>query len=190
MKHDATSASDEAGRPAFSIKLTNDYLSNFGVAHKFKVVYIPTVDSTLNCAFDTEREGRETESGMVFVADQETAAAGFSGKWLSTQLDLGFTLIWQDPDDFAAYHMVSTIVGLAVISALKKITRDRIAPLYFKWPNDVFTADGAKICGALATSPCDRRSISGKEGMVSSLYQKTDHLIPTIGKKLKVRYLT
>ncbi|MDR2186925.1 MAG: biotin--[acetyl-CoA-carboxylase] ligase [Azonexus sp.] len=90
-------------------------------------------------------------SGMVVVADRQTAGRGRRGRsWLSApENSLTFSLLWRFAGSPARLGGLSLAVGVALVRALESLGGQGIG---LKWPNDVLlaAADGdAKLAGIL-----------------------------------------
>jgi BirA family transcriptional regulator, biotin operon repressor / biotin---[acetyl-CoA-carboxylase] ligase len=86
--------------------------------------------------------------GLWLRADQQDAGRGRMGRsWDSANGNLfASTIVRIGPDDPAASSL-AFVVALAAYDAAQQIAPE--VPIMIKWPNDILTTDGAKICGIL-----------------------------------------
>lgn len=103
------------------------------------------VDSTNNLALDVLQSCHQ--SGVVCIAEEQTAGRGRRGRQWLAPLGAGFygSIGWIFDDGVAALQGLSLAVGLAVAQALDG---EIGAPVGLKWPNDLMLG-GAKLGGIL-----------------------------------------
>lgn len=107
-----------------------------------RVVYFPTLDSTMEAARREARWG--APAGTVVIADHQTAARGrLKRTWLSPAGELAFSVILRPNHDYLPNMIM--LASLAVVRSIENLTPLR--PL-IKWPNDVLIG-GRKVCGIL-----------------------------------------
>jgi BirA family biotin operon repressor/biotin-[acetyl-CoA-carboxylase] ligase len=94
-----------------------------------------------------ERARPATPSGLLLVADRQTAGRGRRGRsWSSSaESSLTFSLLWRFAGKVAQLAGLSLAVGVAVARALEASGVSRIG---LKWPNDILF-DGGKLGGIL-----------------------------------------
>jgi BirA family transcriptional regulator, biotin operon repressor / biotin---[acetyl-CoA-carboxylase] ligase len=119
-------------------------------------------ESTLLCARQLLKGASPAAlHGALIVADYQTGGRGRNGHtWTSAKgLSLLFTLILDATHDaFASPMSVTFTAAVAVVEALR---RQGIPHCNIKWPNDVLSPDGRKLCGILTESPSPHVLISG-----------------------------
>ncbi|MFT5674688.1 MAG: BirA family biotin operon repressor/biotin-[acetyl-CoA-carboxylase] ligase [Paraglaciecola sp.] len=86
-------------------------------------------------------------NGHACLAEAQTAGRGRHGRqWVSPfGASLYLSMYWSFPGGYQSVGGLSLAVGVAVVSALKKIG---IADVQLKWPNDIY-AQGKKLAGIL-----------------------------------------
>lgn len=109
-----------------------------------RVVHFDRVASTMDEAHLLAQEN--SSSGILVVADEQTAGRGRSGNSWESRASSGVwcTLI-ERPTDSAAVDVLSIRLGLAIARAMEPLSEGEIQ---LKWPNDVFL-DGRKLAGIL-----------------------------------------
>ena len=107
-----------------------------------KVLYYPTLDSTMNAA---QREARwGAEAGTLIIADEQTAGRGrLHRSWLSPKGGLAFSVILRPNIDYLPYMIM--LSALAVSGSIQQVTG--LKP-QIKWPNDVLIKE-KKVGGIL-----------------------------------------
>jgi len=123
----------------FSISDTQKILNSKFIGKK--ILHFDKVTST----FDKAKEV-ELSDGLVIVAKEQTEGKGRLGRvWKSEMGGLYFSLIIS-ANHFLPDLQFSTIVcALGVQKAIEKTCNCMI-----KWPNDIVSKDGKKLCGILA----------------------------------------
>jgi BirA family biotin operon repressor/biotin-[acetyl-CoA-carboxylase] ligase len=117
-----------------------------GVARgRFTVEALAACGSTSSLLLERARQG--APSGLVLIADEQTAGRGRRGRsWLSSpSAGLTFSLLWRFSGGVTRLAGLSLAVGLAVAHALKRIGATGVG---LKWPNDILL-DGGKLGGIL-----------------------------------------
>lgn len=106
----------------------------------------PQLDST-NRYLMQQGKVENQRGAHVVLAEMQTAGRGRRGKhWVSPfAQNIYLSLMWRFDDTALNLSGVSLAVGVAVISALKKLG---ISNLQLKWPNDIFCR-GKKLAGIL-----------------------------------------
>ncbi|MBK7956608.1 MAG: biotin--[acetyl-CoA-carboxylase] ligase [Candidatus Accumulibacter sp.] len=94
-----------------------------------------------------ERARQAAPSGLLLVADRQTAGRGRRGRrWLSSpEGALTFSLLWRFAGNVAQLAGLSLAVGVAVARALEA---SGVSKIGLKWPNDILF-DGGKLGGIL-----------------------------------------
>ncbi|MFT4937779.1 MAG: BirA family biotin operon repressor/biotin-[acetyl-CoA-carboxylase] ligase [Paraglaciecola sp.] len=87
------------------------------------------------------------DNGHACLAEAQTAGRGRHGRqWVSPfGANLYLSMYWSFAGGYQSVGGLSLAVGVAVVSALKKIG---IADVQLKWPNDIY-AQGKKLAGVL-----------------------------------------
>jgi BirA family biotin operon repressor/biotin-[acetyl-CoA-carboxylase] ligase len=104
-----------------------------------------SIDSTNKHARETAE--RESCSGTVILAEQQTAGRGRRGKtWVSPfAANIYLSIVWDFEQGAQALEGLSLAVGVAVKRALNS---HGIEGVQLKWPNDIYV-DGKKLGGIL-----------------------------------------
>lgn len=108
--------------------------------------YFSTIDSTNNYVKRTAEEGG-AEDGLLIIADEQTAGKGRGGRhWVTPPGSaIAFTLVLRPQMEPARISMVTLVMGLAVVKAVRDLF-DLDAGI--KWPNDAVVG-GRKLSGIL-----------------------------------------
>ncbi|MES2770932.1 MAG: biotin--[acetyl-CoA-carboxylase] ligase [Pseudomonadota bacterium] len=96
------------------------------------------------------RAAQGAPSGLVVVADRQTAGRGRRGRsWVShlheAEASLSFSLLWRCAGGVERISGLSLAIGVAVARALDALGAQKIG---LKWPNDILF-DGRKLGGIL-----------------------------------------
>ena len=112
---------------------------------RFTVEALPECDSTSSRLLERARQA--APSGLLLVADRQTAGRGRRGRsWLSTaEGSLTFSLLWRFECSVAQLAGLSLAVGVGVARALEV---SGVRGVGLKWPNDILL-DGGKLGGIL-----------------------------------------
>ncbi len=110
-----------------------------------KVIYLKTIDSTNDCAFDLARKG--VDEGAVILADEQTKGKGrLQRVWQSPPgLNIYTSVILRPSLQPAVAPQITLTAGVAVADLLSQYGLRRVS---LKWPNDV-QIGGRKVCGIL-----------------------------------------
>jgi BirA family biotin operon repressor/biotin-[acetyl-CoA-carboxylase] ligase len=117
-----------------------------------KVIYYPTLDSTMEAARREAQWG--ASAGTIVVAEEQTAGRGrLQRNWISPKGQLAFSIILRPNMDYLPQMIM--ISSLAVAYSIQKLTglRPRI-----KWPNDVLIGE-KKVCGILIENDIRKNSL-------------------------------
>lgn len=124
-----------------------------GLLNGLELLYQTTSTNDVAMALASRSAG----SGMVVLAEQQTAGRGRRGRpWVSPfGCNLYLSVVWEFFQGAAALEGLSLAAGVAVVRALKAtgVTEARL-----KWPNDILV-DDKKISGILLEmtgDPCGR----------------------------------
>jgi len=120
----------------------------------FRVFHMPFLNSTMNEAYDREARGECVSAGDVYLAERQSGT-GSRGPWYTGPGDVALTCVLDDVPTLADRYLAAAAAGLAVIDGVKAACRTPLPALFFKWPNDVFTADNCKLAGTMSTSRSD-----------------------------------
>jgi BirA family biotin operon repressor/biotin-[acetyl-CoA-carboxylase] ligase len=117
-------------------------LPSLGELHLFN-----SISSTNTYLLHCAKSGMPT--GSVCFAEEQTEGRGRQGRvWFSPRgANIYCSLLWYFPE--SNFSALSLAIGIAVISAIKKLGMD--AKLQLKWPNDVL-CEGRKLAGILLES--------------------------------------
>jgi len=146
-------------------------------AGRFDVDALDEIDSTNS---EVMRRGDAgAPSGLVIVADRQTAGRGRRGRsWVSAPEDsLTFSLLWRFPGAATQLSGLSLAVGVAIASALDVLGAEGLG---LKWPNDVLLrtpAGDAKLGGILVELSSDRRGTLAVIGIGINLRAPTGELL-------------
>lgn len=119
------------------------------------ITFLDTVDSTNTAA--AREAAAEAPEGTVIVADTQTAGRGRQHReWLSPAgCNLYFSIILRPRVSPRRIPQISLVAAAAVHRALSPL----VAGLRIKWPNDILTANGLKICGILCEGELETDSV-------------------------------
>ena len=118
-----------------------------------KVIYYPTLDSTMEAARREAQWG--ASAGTIVVADEQTQGRGrLQRVWISPKGQLAFSLVLRPNMDYLPQMIM--ISSLAVTYAIQKITGLRPQ---IKWPNDVLIGE-KKVCGILIENDIRKNSLN------------------------------
>jgi BirA family biotin operon repressor/biotin-[acetyl-CoA-carboxylase] ligase len=107
-----------------------------------KVVYYPTLPSTMDTAREKARQGEE--EGTVVIAGEQTAGRGrLKRSWLTPEGNIALSILLRPANASLPY-----LIMIASLAAARSIESVSGQTTQIKWPNDVLI-DGKKICGIL-----------------------------------------
>ncbi len=107
-----------------------------------KVIYYPSLPSTMETARETARQG--AEEGTVIITDEQTAGRGrLKRRWLTPQGNIALSIILKPVN--AALPYLIMIASLAAARSIESVSGRNTQ---IKWPNDVLI-EGKKVCGIL-----------------------------------------
>ncbi|MFC2063391.1 biotin--[acetyl-CoA-carboxylase] ligase, partial [Chloroflexota bacterium] len=110
-----------------------------------RVIYYPSLESTMAAAKQEARRGAET--GTVIVAGEQTVGRGRRQRtWLSPRGSIALSIILYP--GIAHLPFLVMLASLAVADSIEAVTGLKAQ---LKWPNDVLI-DGRKVCGILVES--------------------------------------
>ena len=116
-----------------------------------KVIYYPTVTSTMDVARDEARKGATT--GTMVIAGEQTEGRGRKKRtWISPKGNIAFSVILYPEVSYLPFLVV--IAALAVARGIEEIIGLKTQ---IKWPNDILIA-GKKVGGILIEN-----EVKGKE---------------------------
>jgi BirA family biotin operon repressor/biotin-[acetyl-CoA-carboxylase] ligase len=137
-----------AGRPdglsAEAVKLAAGPVS---ILHD--VIVMDEVDSTQTVVHRLAAEG--APHGTLVAAEAQTAGKGRMGRtWLSPAgKGIWMSLLIRPPLPVSLAPQMTLVAAVALCRALRRETG---ADIGIKWPNDLLSADGRKLCGILVES--------------------------------------
>lgn len=116
-----------------------------------KLYFFEEVTSTFDAAQNTD-----VSPGTVVCARVQTGGRGRLGrKWCSSEGGIYFSLILKPAKDAGEIQVITAMCALAVQRTLSKYIS-----CFIKWPNDIVSQNGKKLCGILS-----KAKISGDEVM-------------------------
>ena len=116
------------------------------------LLFFDSIDST-NIRAKLEAE-QGAESGLLVVADQQTAGRGRRGRgWESPSgSNIYYTLMLKPDFNADCAPMLTLVMALAVAKGIRQTlgrgSEEGAAKVGLKWPNDI-VVDGKKVCGIL-----------------------------------------
>lgn len=116
------------------------------------LLFFDSIDST-NIRAKLEAE-QGAESGLLVVADQQTAGRGRRGRgWESPSgSNIYYTLMLKPDFNADCAPMLTLVMALAVAKGIRQTlgrgSEEGAAKVGIKWPNDI-VVDGKKVCGIL-----------------------------------------
>ncbi len=115
---------------------------------KMEIVALKEAGSSNDVAAQMLRGGEKTPFA-VLVKRQTSGRGRLSRKWFSEEGKTLCVSVAADFSDMPSALMESATVrtGVAVCRTLSALCAEK---LFVKWPNDLYSADGRKICGMLA----------------------------------------
>jgi len=118
-----------------------------------KVVYNPTLASTMDTARQAARQG--VEDGTVIIAGEQTAGRGrLKRTWLSPPGNIALSIILYT--DIASLPYLVMIAALAVAHSIEGATGVKTQ---IKWPNDILI-DGKKAGGILIENEVKKNKVA------------------------------
>lgn len=122
-----------------------DYLSTVDPRPNCRLKILSAVDSTNRYA--REQAANHASSGLVVLAEKQTAGRGRRGKvWVSPLAsNIYMSVVWDFSGAGDTLKGLSLAIGVAVRRALLKLG---VADIKLKWPNDIFV-NGKKLGGIL-----------------------------------------
>lgn len=122
-----------------------DYLSSVDPRPSCRLKILSVVDSTNRYA--REQAANHASSGLVVLAEKQTAGRGRRGKvWVSPLAsNIYMSVVWDFSGAGDTLKGLSLAIGVAVRRALLKLG---VADIKLKWPNDIFV-NGKKLGGIL-----------------------------------------
>lgn len=110
------------------------------MTEKHEIIRFDTVDST------NKRAREYLSDGVVVVANAQTEGRGRRGRtWLNTKGALLMSIVVKSKLDVEN----TALIGLASAAAVYE-TLNRYTSVCIKWPNDIITMAGKKLCGILS----------------------------------------
>jgi len=83
--------------------------------------------------------------GSVICAKVQTNGRGRLGRdWVSPEGGIYFSVILEPNDAFENLQIYTNLCAISVQRAIEKLV-----PCFIKWPNDIVSGDGKKLCGIL-----------------------------------------
>ncbi len=120
------------------------------MATPYATVALDTVQSTQDEA--RHRLG-DRPGAVLVVAAEQTSGRGRTGRvWVSAPRAVAASLALRPSWSIETWPRLTLAAGLAAADATERVTGTGV---WLKWPNDVVTADGAKLGGLLAESRDD-----------------------------------
>ena len=93
-------------------------------------------------------ENTAVTNGSVICAKEQTNGRGRLGRdWVSPQGGIYFSVILEPDDKFDSLQIYTSLCAVAVQRAIEKHV-----PCFIKWPNDIVSQHGKKLCGILTRS--------------------------------------
>ncbi len=128
-----------------STKAIFDYLSTAYPRPNCRLEILSVVDSTNRYA--REQAANHASSGLVVLAEKQTAGRGRRGKvWVSPLAsNIYMSVVWDFSGAGGTLKGLSLAIGVAVRRALLKLG---VTDIKLKWPNDIFV-NGKKLGGIL-----------------------------------------
>ena len=129
------------------------------------LLFFDSIDST-NIRAKLEAE-QGAESGLLVVADQQTAGRGRRGRgWESPSgSNIYYTLMLKPDFNADCAPMLTLVMALAVAKGIRQTlgrgSEEGAAKVGIKWPNDI-VVDGKKVCGILTEMRCSTRFFAQK----------------------------
>ena len=122
-----------------------DYLANEGITPDYNIKIFQSLDSTNRYA--REQAELSANSGLVVLAEQQTAGRGRRGKnWISPfASNIYMSVVWDFPKGAESTQGLSLAIGVGVRRALLALG---IKDVQLKWPNDIFV-NNRKLGGIL-----------------------------------------
>ena len=85
------------------------------------------------------------KNGSVICARRQTNGRGRLGRsWQSENGGIYFSVILKPEMETTEVHVMTALCAVGIQRAIESII-----PCYIKWPNDIVTKNGKKICGIL-----------------------------------------
>ena len=107
-----------------------------------KVLYFPTLPSTMDTAREQARRG--AVEGSVIIAGEQTAGRGrLQRSWFSPKGNIALSIILRP--GIASLPYLIMIASLAAARSIEAVTGQKTQ---VKWPNDILI-EGKKVCGIL-----------------------------------------
>lgn len=129
----------------------NKYIKKLNIGFVKELIFMDETTST----FD-ETHRLKCRNGGVVCTKRQTAGRGRLGrKWESDKGGVYFSVLVSAKDGTENLSVITAICSAAVCSALGKYTECAI-----KWPNDIVSADGKKLCGILTKLKTEGDEIS------------------------------
>ena len=122
------------------------------------LLFFDSIDST------NIRAKQGAESGLLVVADQQTAGRGRRGRgWESPAgINIYYTLLLKPDFSADCAPMLTLVMALAVAKGIRQTLRrdseEAAAKVGIKWPNDI-VVDGKKVCGILTEMSMEQNYI-------------------------------
>lgn len=102
--------------------------------------FFDSVTSTFDAA-----DKLSVNHGTLICAKRQTKGRGRMGRsWLSGEGGIYFTLVISPHTDAGNMQIYTSVCALGVYRAISKLV-----PCGIKWPNDIVSTDGKKLCGIL-----------------------------------------
>ena len=129
----------------------NKYIKKINIGFVKELIFLDETTST----FD-ETYRLKCRNGVVVCTKRQTAGRGRLGrKWESDKGGVYFSVLISAKNRAENLSAITAICAAAVKTALGKYTECAI-----KWPNDIVSADGKKLCGILTKLKTEGNEIS------------------------------
>lgn len=128
-----------------------EYINSMNVDFVKELIFLDETTST----FD-ETNALTCKNGGVVCTRKQTGGRGRLGrKWISENGGIYFSILLSAKDGCDNLQKITSVCALGVLEALKKYT-----PCKIKWPNDIISDNGKKLCGILTKLKTENDMIS------------------------------
>lgn len=125
-----------------------DWEDNFKSSIDWSFLAFESVNSTMDVARDNINL-TQLNKPLAIIAKEQFAGRGRQGRvWEESKGSLYITYAFKLDQKILDVSSFSLVVGVTIFEILKDFSED----LVLKWPNDILTREGRKVCGILIES--------------------------------------
>ncbi|MGL4562109.1 MAG: biotin--[acetyl-CoA-carboxylase] ligase [Brevinema sp.] len=132
--------------PPYPFKILPELIAN-QLQYPIDLFYLDQSTSTNTMA--TQLDQKEP---FVLISREQLQGKGRAGRTWTMQRDKDIALTFSMPVDVFYEDVFSSLIHIASLSVYKTLCHYAPDQIYIKWPNDLISRSGQKICGVLTSS--------------------------------------